>query len=238
MFFSSTSAKVSYKMLVWITVSAQGEQPFSSDIHIHMFPLYFFHFARKTSNQMCKNVKVFVERLFALGWQKRQIGCLRLELKRCRNAFVLAHPDKWFKHHNWMTIRRGGWASNLVPIDLWFIFLKKNTEYLKICFKILWLRWSGRLAGKALWLYGRSFRKLWLHLHTHTNIPWNIFICTHTQIFHLHLHKYSLKCLKILFLSTALDKNKIWWIYRKRKRTKHGRTTKHDANDRTSKNIH
>ena len=68
MFFSSTSAKVSYKMLVWITVSAQGHQPFSSDIHIHTFPLIF---ARKTPNRMCKNVKVFVEMLFALGLTKK-----------------------------------------------------------------------------------------------------------------------------------------------------------------------
>ena len=207
----------------------------------------------KTSNRMCKNVKVFVERLFALGWQKRQIGCLRLELKDVEMLLYLhIHPDKWLKQHNWMTIRRSGWASNLVPIDLWFNFFKDN---LKMYFKILWLRWSGRLAGKALWLYGRSFRKLWLHLQTHTNIPWNIFICTntninlhtnkylfthtqifictHTQIFHLHFYKYSLKGLKKLFLSTALHKNKIWWKYRK----SFGKTTKNDANDRTSKNI-
>ena len=136
-----------------------------------------------------------------------------------------------------------GWLGKQSCTD-WFVvqfLLKKNTEYLKICFKILWLRWSGRLAGKALWLYGRSFRKLWLHLHTHTNIPWNISICTHTQIFicahtqkfHLHFYKYSLKCMKKLFLSTALHKNKIRWIYRK----SFVKTTKNDANDRTSKNI-
>ena len=217
----------------------------------------------KTSNRMCKNVKVFVERLFALGWQKRQIGCLRLELKRCRNAFVLAASNLHIRindKNNTIGWRSGGggWASNLVPIDLWFNFFKEKNRISENVFQnimVEMIREAGWEGFMALWekfqeavassahTHTHKYSLKYFHLHTykyksariqmfictHTQI----FICVHTQIFHLHFYNYSLKCLKKLFFSTALHKNKIWWIYRK----SFGKTTKNDANDRTSKNI-